>query len=315
MDKCECGCTEFIYDPETGEVICHKCGLVVRTEHFKEETISTGYTVDGENVHSAPENIMFPYKKMVTDIDPSGVDSRGVKLKNNMHRLRKIQWQTAQRETRNITKATMVINNVGERYNIPRDIRQDAMFLFRKAQNAGVLKGRSVAAVALAAVYIAQRNSGYAKTSRFIIKIAREFNVTRRTLNRCIREILDLINIKLEMPNHMQLAMKIASQTAVPPQVLNEAIKLLQKTRPMMITKNPAATAAAAIYIAALRLNINPPTQSTLAGTAAVTDVTIRHCIKTMQKAMVKAGLPLPTYKPRYAKPTVNMQRQNQAAN
>ncbi|MEM1514832.1 MAG: transcription initiation factor IIB [Candidatus Bathyarchaeia archaeon] len=294
VDKCpECGGTNLISDPDTGEVICSNCGLVVQESIINKGPEWRAFTQEEKKSRSRvgiPISFSVHDKGLSTSIDNIDRDALGRKLPLNarlqMWRLKK--WQIRSRVhssiDRNLAQAMTEIDRLSDKLAIPLAVKEKAAIIYRKALEQGLVRGRSIAAIAAAALYAACRLSG---TPRNLKEIAEASLVGRKDIARCYRLLLRELNLSIPVTDPMIYIPKIAEKASIPGHVQTLALKILHETRQKLISagKDPVGLAAAALYIAA-NLAGEKKTQKEIADAAGVTEVTVRNRYKTLRRQL-----------------------------
>ncbi|MBS7605429.1 transcription initiation factor IIB [Candidatus Bathyarchaeota archaeon] len=294
VDRCpECGGTNLVSDPDTGEVICNSCGLVVQESIMDKGPEWRAFTQEEKKSRSRvgiPISFSVHDKGLSTSIDKIDRDALGRKLpldsRLQMWRLKK--WQIRSRVhssiDRNLAQAMTEIDRLSDNLAIPLAVKEKAALIYRKALEQGFVRGRSIAAIAAAALYAACRLSG---TPRNLKEISEASLVSRKDIARCYRLLLRELNLTMPIVDPSIYISKIAEKANLPGHVQTLALKILNEVRQKRISagKDPVGLAAAALYIAA-HLAGEKRTQKEVADAAGVTEVTVRNRYKTLKKQL-----------------------------
>jgi transcription initiation factor TFIIB len=263
QDKCpECGSENLVHDYDTGETVCGDCGLVVY-----EQMMDKG-----------PEWRAFTQEEKASR-------SR-VGVPTSYSRLRK--WQIRSRVhssiDRNLAQAMAELDRLADKVYIPAPIKEKAAVVYRKALDKGLVRGRSIAAIAAAALYAACRASGTPRTLR---EIAEASLVDKKDVARCYRLLLRELDVHMPIADPLTYVSKIAEKTGISGKTQGAAIQILREARRKRAAagKDPMGLAAAALYIACLQNN-EKKTQKDIAEAAGVTEVTVRNRYKTLKKQL-----------------------------
>src|SRR4030042_4921809 len=163
VDKCpECGSDNLVHDYDMGETICGDCGLVLYEQTLDKGPEWRAFTQEEKTSRSrvgTPTSYSIHDKGLSTAISQVDRDAFGRKLplstRIQMWRLRK--WQIRSRvhssSDRNLAKAMGELERLSSKVNISRPIREKAALTYRKALDKGPVRGRSIAAIAAAALY------------------------------------------------------------------------------------------------------------------------------------------------------------------
>jgi transcription initiation factor TFIIB len=299
VDKCpECGSSNLVHDYDTGETVCGDCGLVLYEQMMDKGPEWRAFTQEEKASRSrvgVPTSYSVHDKGLSTAISQVDRDAFGRKLplstRLQMWRLRK--WQIRSRVhssiDRNLAQAMAELDRLSDKVYIPPPIKEKAAVTYRKALDKGLVRGRSIAAIAAAALYAACRGSGTPRTLR---EIAEASLVDKKDVARCYRLLLRELEVHMPIADPLTYVSKIAERTGISGRTQGLAIQILREARSKRAAagKDPMGLAAAALYIACLKNN-EKKTQKDIAEAAGVTEVTVRNRYKTLKKQL-KLELP-----------------------
>jgi transcription initiation factor TFIIB len=294
VDKCpECGSSNLIHDYDTGETVCGDCGLVLYEQMMDKGPEWRAFTQEEKASRSrvgVPTSYSVHDKGLSTAISQVDRDAFGRKLplstRLQMWRLRK--WQIRSRVhssiDRNLAQAMAELDRLSDKVYIPPPIKEKAAVTYRKALDKGLVRGRSIAAIAAAALYAACRGSGTPRTLR---EIAEASLVDKKDVARCYRLLLRELEVHMPIADPLTYVSKIAERTGISGKTQGLAIQILREARKKRAAagKDPMGLAAAALYIACLQTN-EKKTQKDIAEAAGVTEVTVRNRYKTLKKQL-----------------------------
>jgi transcription initiation factor TFIIB len=294
VDKCpECGSSNLIHDYDTGETVCGDCGLVLYEQMMDKGPEWRAFTQEEKASRSrvgVPTSYSVHDKGLSTAISQVDRDAFGRKLplstRLQMWRLRK--WQIRSRVhssiDRNLAQAMAELDRLSDKVYIPPPIKEKAAVTYRKALDKGLVRGRSIAAIAAAALYAACRGSGTPRTLR---EIAEASLVDKKDVARCYRLLLRELDVHMPIADPLTYVSKIAERTGISGKTQGIAIGILREARKKRAAagKDPMGLAAAALYIACLKNN-EKKTQKDIAEAAGVTEVTVRNRYKTLKKQL-----------------------------
>jgi len=291
-ERCpECGSTNLIHDYDTGETICGDCGLVLREQMMDKGPEWRAFTQEEKESRSRvgiPISYSVHDKGLSTAIGRVDRDAFGRRLpldtRLQMWRLRK--WQIRSRVhssiDRNLAQAMAELDRLSDKVNIPSSVKEKAAVIYRKALEKGLVRGRSIAGIAAAALYVACRIT---RTPRTLREIAEASLVSRKDVARCYRLLIRDLDIQMPIADPVTYVSKIAEATGISGETQGLAIQILQEARRRGAAagKDPMGLAAAALYIACLKNN-ERKTQKDIAEAAGVTEVTVRNRYKSLKK-------------------------------
>ncbi len=294
VDTCpECGGSNLIHDYDTGETICGDCGLVILEQMMDKGPEWRAFTQQEKASRSRvgiPTSYSVHDKGLSTAISQIDRDAFGRKLplrtRLQMWRLRK--WQIRSRVhssvDRNLAQAMAELDRLSDKVYIPPPIKEKAAVIYRKALDKGLVRGRSIAAIAAASLYAACRIT---RTARTLREISEASLVEKKDVARCYRLLLRELDVQMPIADPLTYVSKIAEKTGISGRTQGNAIELLRraKAKKAAAGKDPMGLAAAALYIACLQ-NDEKKTQKDIAEAAGVTEVTVRNRYKTLRKQL-----------------------------
>jgi transcription initiation factor TFIIB len=294
VTKCqECGSPNQVHDNDTGETVCGGCGLVLYEQMMNKGPEWRAFTQEEKTSRSRvgmPTLYSVHDKGLSTAISQVDRDAFGRKLplatRLQMWRLRK--WQIRSRVhssiDRNLAQAMGELDRLSDKNYIPSRIKEKAAVIYRKALDKGLVRGRSIAAIAAAALYAACRGSGTPRTLR---EISEASLVDKKDVARCYRLLLRELDIHMPIADPLTYVSKIAERTGISGKTQGLAIQILREARRKRAVagKDPMGLAAAALYIACLQ-NSEKKTQKDIAEAAGVTEVTVRNRYKSLKKQL-----------------------------
>ncbi|UCH37314.1 MAG: transcription initiation factor IIB [Candidatus Bathyarchaeota archaeon] len=280
----ECGGTQYIRDYETAEIVCTNCGYVV--EDKIEDTGPEWRAFDDEQRDKrtrvgAPFTFTIHDKGLSTMIDWRNKDTYGKAIsagqRAQIYRLRK--WQRRSRVSdateRNLAFALSELSKISSNLNLPKNILETASLIYRRAVKMNLIRGRSIQGVTAAAIYMACRQCGVART---LDEVAASSLINRKEVGRSYRFIVKELDVVVPPSGASSYISRFLSQLGLEGSVETLAIQILNTARTLGLTngRGPLGMAAAATYIASSLVN-ERRTQRRIAEQVNVTEVTIRN--------------------------------------
>jgi len=276
-------------DYECAEIVCMNCGFVIAAKladrgpewrAFDDEQRAKRARV------GAPLTYSIHDKGLSTMIDWHDRDIYGKRLspgqRAQIYRLRK--WQRRIRVSdateRNLAFALSEISKIANNLNLPKNILETASVIYRKAVKEHLIRGRSIQGVTSAAIYVACRQCGLART---LEEIAQASSINKKEVGRSYRFLIKELDYFIPPLKPSQYITKFSSQLTMQGKVEEIAHKILTTARDLKLTsgRGPTGIAAAASYIASV-LTGERKTQREIAEIAQVTEVTIRNRYKEL---------------------------------
>ena len=205
----ECGSKHLVKDYERGETVCNDCGCVI-----DDQTIDLGPEWRAFDVEQgekrartgAPMTYTIHDKGLSTEISWKNKDSYGKSIptrnRAQLYRLRK--WQRRIRVSnateRNLAFALSELDRMASAMGLPRNVRETAAMVYRKAVNKNLIRGRSIEGVVAASLYAACRQCGVPRT---LDEVASSSRVNRKEIGRTYRFMTRELKLKL-MPTKPQ---------------------------------------------------------------------------------------------------------------
>jgi len=219
-------------------------------------------------------------------IDWRDKDSHGKgltpKRRAQIYRLRK--WQRRIRVSdateRNLAFALSELDRMASHLGLPRNVREAAAVIYRRAVEGHLIRGRSIEGIAAAALYAACRES---KVPRTLDEIASVSRVSKKEIGRSYRFIARELLIHLRPTSPIDYVPRFTSELGLSGEAQVKAVELLKEASKKGLTsgRGPTGVAAAAIYIASV-LTGERRTQRAVADVARVTEVTVRNRYKEL---------------------------------
>ncbi|WP_148680198.1 transcription initiation factor IIB [Nitrosopumilus maritimus] len=288
--KCpRCGKNALVTDVESSEIFCSNCGIVVeeKTNDRRPERAFANSTTDKS--HTGDKTSLTRHDRgLSTVINPFDKDSAGsplsASMKSSMTRLRK--WDNRSRiktnDDRNLQQALLELSKMKEKLSLSDAIAEKASYIYRKALEKKLVKGRSIASLVAACLYAACRESEAPRTLR---EVAASIGIKRKEISATYRLIFKELDLKMPVIDSVSCIAKIASNAELSEKTKRYAIKILKKAEKqnMSAGKHPMGLAASALYLASIDLE-EFRTQKEIADAAGITEVTVRNRCKGLKQ-------------------------------
>ena len=289
--KClRCGKNSLLTDESTGEEFCSKCGFVITEKTQASGPEWRSFQKDGGSDPTrtgAPSSLTIHDMGLSTVINPINKDASGKPLSTSMRstieRLR--TWdnrsQTHEPVDRNLRQALGELNKLKDKVAVSANVLEKAAYIYRKALEKKLVRGRSISAMIAAALYAACRDT---ETPRTLKDIADAANVKRKDISRCYRLLHFELELKMPVVDSIQCIARISSKLKISEKTKRYAIKVLKEAqeRKESAGKDPMGLAATALYLSCVKNGVSI-TQRDMAEAAGVTEVTIRNRYKGLK--------------------------------
>jgi len=290
-EKCpRCVKGTLVTDHESGEMCCSKCGFVL-TEKLQESGPEwRSFTQDehGDRARAgAPTSLTMHDMGLATIINPTNKAASGKPqtsaMKSTIERLRTWDSRSQVHEPvdRNFRQAFSELNRLKDKLAISDAVIEKAAYIYRKALDKGLVRGRSISALMAAALYAACRDT---ETPRNLKDVEQAANIKRKDIARCYRLLIKEWDLKMPVTDSVQCVARIASKSGIQEKTKRHAINVLKLAQKNEISagKDPMGLAAAALYLSCVK-NGEDKTQRDIAEAANVTEVTIRNRYKGLK--------------------------------
>ena len=285
-----CGKNSLLTDDVTGERFCSKCGFVISETLQDPGPEWRSFSKDGGTDPTrtgAPSSLMIHDMGLSTVINPINKDASGkplsTSMKSTIERLRTWDSRSQVHEPidRNLRQALSDLNKLKDKIAIPANVLEKASYIYRKALEKKLVRGRSIAAMIAAALYAACRDT---ETPRTLKDVADAANVKRKDIARCYRLLHHELELKMPVVDSIQCIARISSKLDISEKTKRYAVKVLKdaQDRKESAGKDPMGLAATALYLSCVHNGVSI-TQRDLAEAAGVTEVTIRNRYKGLK--------------------------------
>jgi len=285
-----CKTYPIITDSDRGEVFCGGCGLVLvqnldDTSHENRSYSSEDFM---KNARTGPATTLTMFDKGLSTVIGANKDSSGnslsSKTKYEFNRLRTWDKRSKSRTTSSLSKAFTLLHGMKTKIGAPDNVVENAAYIYRKAVNAKLTRGRTMASLISASLYASCRQNNIPRT---LDDIAAAGNVERRILSRDLRTIIKKLGLNLNQYDTASFIVKISNNMNVSEKTKRDAFEILKKCEDKGITagKHPVAQAAASLYVACI-VNGEKISQKKFSIESGVSDVTIRNRATLIRKTL-----------------------------
>jgi len=291
--KCpSCGGKKIVSDQDTGELFCGKCGLVITDKIADTGAEWRSFANDDSNRArtGAGTSLTMHDMGLSTVIGAANKDATGKPLsasvKSSIERLR--TWdsrsQAHSSADRNLRQALNEMNKLKDKLALTNAVIEKAAFIYRKAMEKKLVRGRSIQGLVAACLYASCRTT---ETPRTLDDIANGINIRRKDVARCYRLIYRELELKMPVVDPVKGVSRIASIAGLGEKTKRKAILILNEAKRTYITagKDPMGIAAAALYLACISTG-ETKSQKEISIASGVTEVTIRNRCAGLRKML-----------------------------
>ena len=291
--KCpSCGYKKMVTDQNTGELFCGKCGFVVTDKIADTGAEWRSFSNDESNRTrvGAGTSLTMHDMGLSTIIGKANKDATGKPLssgvKSSIERLR--TWdsrsQAHSSADRNLRQALNEMDKLKDKLALTNAVVEKAAYIYRKAMERKLVRGRSIQGLVAACLYAACRNT---ETPRTLDDIANGINIRRKDVARCYRLIFRELDLKMPVVDPVKGVSRIASIAGLSEKSKRKAIVILNEAKKEGIVagKDPMGIAAAALYLACISIG-ETKSQKDISIASGVTEVTIRNRCAGLRKML-----------------------------
>jgi transcription initiation factor TFIIB len=281
---------QAVTDPESGEVICSNCGMVMVEAVSENRSEWRAFKTEEANQRSrtgTPTSLARHDMGLATIIGRTDKDASGrgldASMRSTMERLR--TWdsriQVYSPADRNLRQAFGMLERVKDKLGLSATIIEKTAYIYRKAQERGLVRGRTIRSVMAAAIYITCREMAMSRT---LNDVAFLNNIKRKELARTIRLLILELDIKIPILDPIKCVVRVANKVNLSEKTKRQAMDIMHNVTKSGISagKDPMGLAGSVLYLSSKNSGENI-TQMDIAEAAGVTEVTIRNRFKDLR--------------------------------
>jgi transcription initiation factor TFIIB len=278
-----------ITDHKSGEVICSCCGTVISEKILDIANPEWRAFTAEESENKARTGIPISLSQhdmgLATIIGRPNKDASGKRLDTNTRttfkRLRTWDSRMQLNSSRNLLMAFSDLNMLKDKLGLSDSIVKKTAYLYRKVEDSGLVKGRTISGMLAACVYLACRQND---TPRTLKDVAAKSNIRRKVIARNCRSVIQGLDMITPVFDPMKCIVKVASASEVSERTKRHAFIMMNellRRKTLTAGKDPMGLAASILYIACKETGENK-TQKNMSKAAGVTEVTIRNRIRDL---------------------------------
>lgn len=287
QDENSCIHLTSLFDDNTGEQICRKCGQILDNNII--DYSYDGFNEDLKNLRTGPKiSITIHDGGLSTVIGRSNFDSSGKAvshgMKGNLSRMR--MWDSRSKFSStahwNLSIALVEINKLKEKMSLSDAIIERAAYFYRKASEKKLIRGRTVKGIVGACIYAACRDLG---TTRTIIEISKCMAERRNIIAKSYRLLFQQLSLEVPVPDSTSSIIRFSNNLELSEKIKRDAIFFLDtlKERQVVAGKKPDSVAATVVYMACIKNN-ESVSQQKISEISGITSITIRNRLKEFTK-------------------------------
>ena len=287
-----CGKRKIVTDENSGELFCAFCGFVIndKIEDTGAEWRSFSNEESNRNRVGAGTSLTMHDMGFSTVIGAANKDSTGkplsASMRSSIERLRTWDSRTQAHSSsdRNLRQALNEMDKLKDKLALADAVIEKAAYIYRKAMEKKLVRGRSIQGLVAACLYAACRNT---ETPRTLDDVAKGINIRRKDVARCYRLLYRELEFKMPVVDPVKAVSRIASIVELGEKSKRKAVDILNQAKKIGIVagKDPMGMAAAALYIACITSG-EVKSQKQISIASGVTEVTIRNRCAGLRKML-----------------------------
>jgi transcription initiation factor TFIIB len=251
----------MVTDNVTGERFCGKCGHVLSEILQDAGPEWRSFSKDGGTDPTrtgAPTSLAMHDRGLSTIINPMNRDASGKPLtsamKSTIERLR--TWDSRSKvkasSDRNLRQALSELTRLKDKLSLSDSIIEKSAYIYRKALEKELVRGRSISALIAASLYAACRET---ETPRTLKDVAEAGNLKKKDISKYYRLLHQELGLKMPVVDPIQCIARIASKLGITEKTKRYAIKVLKIAHEHEESsgKDPMGLAAAALYLSSVK--------------------------------------------------------------
>jgi transcription initiation factor TFIIB len=273
-----CGDGQKVTDIESGELICTKCGYVIHERVGDEEQDwSVLAREPASKLRTSPTSLARSGMGLSTIIgrpDRSAGSGLNAAMRSTFDRLRTWDFRIKGRNERSLRWAFVDLDRLRGMLRLSDAIVEKAAYIYRRAQEQGLVRGRTMRAVMGAAIYIVQREMGISGTLDDIIRAT---NTKEKDLARAYRILIRELDLKVPMVDPVKCVSRVANKANISERTKRKAMNMIYDVvkSGLAAGKDPMGLAASVLYVSCVNSG-EVKSQAAIADAAGVSEVTLR---------------------------------------
>ena len=294
-EMCDPSESKMITDVESGEIICNRCGIVVVRDLEDTKKIWHKVEDNGSDTRNGnPSSLTLYDQGLTTKIGNTNRDASGNVINSMMmvrlNRMKNLDRRSQiNKSARNLGRAFRQLDSLKDKLGLSNAVIEKTAYIYRKVQEAGLVRGRKVNTVLGASLYVACREFEIPRTLREISAVNNE---KYRETSRVYRQIVLHLGKQVPRINLFRYVEKVGKKAKLDEKNIREALRLMKKVQEKGLSagKEPMGIVGAVIYLSLPKSDENIRqriiTQAIIADAAGVSEVTIRNVYKEIEKKL-----------------------------
>ena len=292
---CDPSESKMITDVESGEIICNRCGIVAVQDI--EDVKKIWYKAEdniSDTRNGSPTSLTLYDQGLATTIGNTNRDASGNVINSMMMtRLNKMRFHDKRsqinKSARNLGRAFRQLDSLKDKLSLTNAVIEKTAYIYRKVQEAGLVRGRKINTVLAASLYIACREFEIPRTLREISEVNNE---KYHETSRVYRDVVLHLGKQVPQIDLYRYIEKVGKKAKLEEKNIRQAFRLMKKVQDAGLSagKEPMGIVGAVIYLSLPKSDENIRqriiTQAVIADAAGVSEVTIRNVYKEIEKKL-----------------------------
>ena len=293
---CDPSESKLITDAESGELICNRCGIVIGKNL---EDTKKGWHRAEDNTNDTrngnPSSLTLYDQGLTTRIGSTNRDASGNIINSLMMarltRMKNLDKRShINKSARNFGRAFRQLDSLKDKMGLSNAVIEKTAYIYRRVQEAGLVRGRKINTVLGASLYVACREFEIPRTLREISLVNNE---KYRETSRVYRQIVLHLGKQVPRINLFRYIEKVGKKAKLDEKNIRYALKLMKKVQDAGLSagKEPMGIVGSVIYLSLPKSDQNirkrTITQAVIADAAGVSEVTIRNVYKEIEKKLL----------------------------
>ena len=225
-----CGDGQKIIDVESGELICTKCGFVIHERVGDEQE---GWSIlasePRSKLRASPTSLARSGRGLSTIIgrpDRSAGSGLNAAMRSTFDRLRAWDFRVKGQDERSLRRAFVELDRLRSIIQLSEAIVEKTAYIYRRAQERGLVRGRTMRAILGAAIYICC--SGRWAFQALLTTLSKLTNTKQKDLARAYRILLRELDLKVPMLDPIKCISRVANKANISERTKRRAMDMIQ---------------------------------------------------------------------------------------
>jgi transcription initiation factor TFIIB len=283
-----CGDGQKVLDHESGELICTSCGFVIHERIRQDAPLVTDPAAREQTSPTSLARSGMGLSTIIGRPDKSAGSGLDAAMRSTFDRLRAWDFRIKGRDERTLRKAFVQLDRLRSILGLPDAVVEKTAYIYRRAQERGLIRGRTMSAVLGAAIYIVQREMGVSGTMDDIIAAA---GTKEKDMTRAYRVLVRELDLKVPMIDPVKCVARVANRARISERTKRRAMDMIYDVikRGLAAGKDPMGLAASVLYLSCVSGG-EQKSQAAIADAAGVSEVTLRKNQKMITGSEVQAA-------------------------